>query len=123
MSDSAPFVPEYAKPDAPGVHMGFDNTAGVYHVVAADDTFEQAAQGVFGLLREAQDRFPDWPRVLYIDIVGHEGDAGGFDVDEDDAPDHPAAGSGTSIQPATTGSKGSEPSPPSNAPSKSVVAP
>ena len=32
MSDS-PFVPEYAKPDAPGVHMGFDNTVALYYIV------------------------------------------------------------------------------------------
>lgn len=83
MSDLPPddFVPEYAKPDAPGVHMGFDNTVAVYHVVMPEDTFEQAAQAVMGLVRQAQDQFPDWPRVLYLDVAGHEGDAAGFDPD------------------------------------------
>ena len=81
MSDSAPFVPEYAKPDAPGVHMGFDNSVALYHVVVPEETFEQAAQAVFGLLRDAQARFPGWPRVFYLDIAGHRGDAGGFDPD------------------------------------------
>ncbi len=76
-----PFVPEYAKPDAPGVHMGFDNTVALYHVVLPEDTFEQAAQAVFGWLREAQARFPGWPRVFYLDVAGHEGDASGFDTD------------------------------------------
>ena len=80
MSDQ-PFVPPYAKPDAPGVHMGFDNSVAIYHVVASDDTFEQAAQDVFGLLRDAEARFPGWPRAFYLDVVGHEGDAGGFDPD------------------------------------------
>jgi hypothetical protein len=61
--------------------MGFDNTVALYYVVAPDETFEAAAQGAFGLLREAQDRFPDWPRVFYVDIAGHEGEAGGFDPD------------------------------------------
>ena len=75
------FVPDYAKPDAPGVHMGFDNTVAVYYVVGAEETFEAAAQGVFGLLREAQARFPDWPRTFYLDVAGHEGPAAGFDPD------------------------------------------
>ena len=75
------FVPDYAKPDAPGVHMGFDNTVALYHVVAPDESFEEAAQHVFTLLREAQERFPDWPRVFYLDVAGHEGDAAGFDAD------------------------------------------
>ena len=83
MSDQPPdaFVPDYAKPDAPGVHMGFDNSVAVYHVVRPSDTFEDAAQAVVALLRQAQDQFPDWPRVFYLDVDGHEGDAGGFDPD------------------------------------------
>jgi hypothetical protein len=75
------FVPDYAKPDAPGLHMGFDNTVALYHVVAPEDGFEAAAQAAIALLRDAQARFPDWPRVFYVDIAGHEGDAGGFDPD------------------------------------------
>ena len=75
------FVPEYAKPDAPGVHMGFDNTVAIYYVVAPDETFEEAAQGVFALLRQAESRFPGWPRVFYVDVAGHEGDAAGFSPD------------------------------------------
>ncbi|PAP78723.1 hypothetical protein BSZ37_09550 [Rubrivirga marina] len=61
--------------------MGFDNTVAIYHVVAPEDTFEQAAQAVFGLLRDAEARFPGWPRAFYVDVAGHEGDAGGFDAD------------------------------------------
>ena len=75
------FVPEYNKPEAPGLHMGFDNTVALYHVVAPDETFEEAVQAVFGLLRDAQTRFPDWPRVFYLDIAGHRGTASGFDAD------------------------------------------
>lgn len=80
MADDA-FVPDYAKPDAPGVHMGFDNTISVYHVVLPEDTFEDAAQAVFALLRDAEARFPGWPRVFYLDVAGHEGHAAGFDPD------------------------------------------
>ncbi|WP_412062331.1 hypothetical protein [Rubrivirga sp. IMCC45206] len=75
------FVPAYAKPDAPGVHMGFDNTVALYHVVAPEDSFEDAAQAVFGLLQQAQEQFPGWPRTFYLDVAGHRGDAAGFDPD------------------------------------------
>lgn len=79
--DNAPFVPDYAKPDSPGVHLGFDNTVALYQVVTPEETFEEAAQAAFGLLRDAQDRFPGWPRVYYLDVAGHEGEAAGFDPD------------------------------------------
>ncbi len=72
------FVPDYAKPDFPGVYAGFDNTVAVYHVVGPDDGFETAARALMARLRDAQDRFPDWPRTLYLDLVGHDGDAAGF---------------------------------------------
>jgi hypothetical protein len=72
------FVPEFNKPDAPGIHMNFDNTVSIYHIVAPDDDFEAAAQDVFALLKDAQDRFPDWPRVLYLDINGHVDEQGRF---------------------------------------------
>ena len=73
------FVPEYNKPDSPGIHMNFDNTVSLYHVVAATDDFETAAQDIFALLKQAQDEFPDWPRVLYLDIEGHLDDQGRFE--------------------------------------------
>ena len=71
-------IPEYNKPDAPGIAMNFDNTVSLYHVVAEDDGFEQAAQDVVALLREAEERFPGWTRVLYLDIVGHVDTTGRF---------------------------------------------
>lgn len=76
-----PVVPEYNKPDAEGIWMNFDNTLGIYHVVRADDTFEQAAAAVFDYLKKAQEDFPDWPRVFYVDIEAHEGEQAGFDAD------------------------------------------
>lgn len=75
------FVPEYNKPEAPGLHMNFDNTVSLYHIVAAEDTFAQAAQAVFGLLKEAETRYPGWPRTFFLDIAGHDGEAKGFDTD------------------------------------------
>lgn len=61
--------------------MNFDNTVSIYHVVRADDRFEDAAGTVFEYVRKAQEEFPDWPRVMYVDIVGHDGDQAGFDAD------------------------------------------
>ncbi len=72
------FVPDYNKPETPGIYMDFGNTVSIYHIVEEEDTFEMAAQSVFDLLREAQQRFPDWPRAFFIDILGHEGEARGF---------------------------------------------
>ena len=75
------FVPEYNKPESPGIHMGFDNTVALYQVVAPEATFEAAATDAVDLLREAERRFPGWPRVYYLDVAGHRGDAAGFDAD------------------------------------------
>lgn len=74
-------IPDYNKPDAPGIAMNFDNTVSLYHVVAEEDGFERAAQDVVALLREAERRFPGWPRVLYLDIVGHVDAQGRFTDD------------------------------------------
>lgn len=76
-----PFIPEYRKPEAPGLSMNFDNTVSIWHVVSESDTFEEAAAAVFSMLREAQDRFPEWPRILFLDVAGHRGERHGFDED------------------------------------------
>jgi len=75
------FIPNYSKPDAPGIAMNFDNTVSIYHIVEPGDTFEDAVGTVFHLLKKAQEDYPDWPRVIYIDILGHKGDRSGFDDD------------------------------------------
>ena len=80
MSESS-LIPEYNKPDAPGIWMNFDNTVSIYHVVAPQDDFVKAAQDVFEWVKRAQQDFPDWPRVFYVDIAGHEGEQAGFDAD------------------------------------------
>ena len=80
-SEEPPFVPAYNKPETPGVWMNFDNTVAIYHVVQAADGFYQAARAVFGVVKEAQERFPDWPRVLYLDIIGHTDPRHGFEND------------------------------------------
>ena len=53
----------------------------MYHVIEAKDDFESAALAIFAMVRECQDRYPDWPRVVYLDVLGHTGDRGGFDGD------------------------------------------
>ena len=74
-------IPEYNKPEAPGIWMNFDNSISLYHIVEEEDDFEQAARDVFSYLKRAQQEFPDWPRVLYLDIRGHSGEQAGFDAD------------------------------------------
>ena len=86
MAQNAPhdlpeYVPEYNKPDAPGIHMNFDNTVSLYHIVEEEDDFETAAQDIFALAKTAQEEFPDWPRVLYLDIQDHLDDQGRFTDD------------------------------------------
>ena len=76
-----PLIPAYNKPDAPGISMNFDNTVSLYHIVRKEDDFERAAQDIFTLIREAQRKFPDWPRVFYLDIEGHLDDLGRFEPD------------------------------------------
>lgn len=73
--------PQYEKPAEPGVFGGFENTVHIYHVVAPEDDFLTSAEAVFARLREAQERFPNADRILYIDIEGHKGQSAGFDGD------------------------------------------
>ena len=61
--------------------MNFDNTVSIYHVVQEADHFDKAAQEIFGLIAEAQKRYPDWPRVFYLDILGHIDEQGRFEPD------------------------------------------
>ncbi len=81
MDAVSPLLPTYNKPAEPGIWMNFDNTVSIYHVVETGDSFEQAAQSVFRAVVGAQRRFPDWPRIFYLDIRGHEGGTTGFDDD------------------------------------------
>ena len=74
-----PVMPAYHKPEAPGIWMNFDNTVSIYHIVQAEDDFFQAAQDVFGAVKDAQQRFPGWPRVFYLDIAGHDEARHGFE--------------------------------------------
>ena len=68
---SPPFIPEYNKPDSPGVWMNFDNTVSIYLIITEEMEFLEAAQSAFHIVKDAQERFPDWPRSFYLDILGH----------------------------------------------------
>ncbi len=61
--------------------MNFDNTVSLYQVVEGEDTFETAVQHLFRLVQDAQTQFPNWPRVLYLDIRGHRNEQGRFEPD------------------------------------------
>lgn len=70
---------DHPAPDAPGVWMNFDNTVSLRYDVGPGETFEQAAQGLFGLLKEAEALYPGWPRLLYLLIDGHLDALGRFE--------------------------------------------
>lgn len=73
--------PQYNKPDSPGIAMNFDNTVSLYQIVGSQESFDEAATAAFALVREAQEKYPDWPRVYYLEIEGHKGAQSGFDED------------------------------------------
>lgn len=53
----------------------------LYHVVYEYEKFEEAAQMIFELVRNAQQNWPNANRSLYLDIDSHKNKAGGFDSD------------------------------------------
>ena len=61
--------------------MGFDNVVSMYHVIDPEDDFESAALTVFAMVQKCQERYPDWPRIVYLDVTEHKGDRAGFDTD------------------------------------------
>jgi hypothetical protein len=69
-------TPKYNKPETLGISMNFDNSVSIYHQIAPEDGFVKAAQDIFALVKEAQSKFPNWQRILYLDIYGHKGENG-----------------------------------------------
>ena len=76
-----PLIPEYNKPEAPGIWLNFNNSVSIYHIITPDRTFEQVAQDVFEVVREAQNLYPDWPRIFYLDILEHVSNSQSFNDD------------------------------------------
>jgi hypothetical protein len=58
-----------------------DRAVAIYHCVYAHERFEESAQTLFKLVRDAQERAPGQKRLLYLDIEGHRNSEGGFDAD------------------------------------------
>ena len=54
---------------------------GIYHVVYEEEGFEQSAQTLFRLVKDAAKRFPGQQRALFLDVEGHRNEKGGFDAD------------------------------------------
>jgi hypothetical protein len=48
--------------------MNFDNTVAIYMIITEEMSFVEVAQRAFSMVRDAQARFPDWPRIFYLDI-------------------------------------------------------
>ncbi len=53
----------------------------IYHNIYANEDFEKAAEDIYQLTRDVQKRYPNKPRVLYLDIQGHRLPDGAFDHD------------------------------------------
>ena len=42
------------------------------NLIYENENFEDAASTLFGLISNAQQKFPDYERILYLDIDGHK---------------------------------------------------
>ena len=58
-----------------------DGNVALYYRVKARQGFLESARELFHLVRDAQDRFPNRRRYLYLDIEGHRNNEGGYDFD------------------------------------------
>ncbi|MCP4680078.1 MAG: hypothetical protein GY854_32215 [Deltaproteobacteria bacterium] len=58
-----------------------ERAVALYHVVYANEGFEEAARALFGLVQKAEQEAPGKDRILYLDIDGHRNSEGGFDAD------------------------------------------
>lgn len=55
------------------------NTVAIYHVVYENEGLEESAKIIYELLYAAQEKQPDYNRILYLDIDGHMDEYGRFD--------------------------------------------
>jgi hypothetical protein len=53
----------------------------LYYRVKPSQGFLESARELFHLVRDAQERYPDRKRHLYLDIEGHRNKEGGYDFD------------------------------------------
>ena len=62
------------------IQPGRDGVA-IYHVVFANEDFDQTAFHLLQLIQRAKRNYPGQKRNLYLDIEGHRNANGGFDND------------------------------------------
>ena len=65
-----------------------DKAVALYHLVYADEGFEESAQALFRLVQRAQRVRPGKERKLFLDIEGHRDDEGAFDSDMLELQEH-----------------------------------
>ena len=65
-----------------------DKAVALYHLVYADEGFEESAQALFRLVQRAQRVQPGKERKLFLDIEGHRDDEGAFDSDMLELQEH-----------------------------------
>lgn len=58
-----------------------DRGIAIYHVVKRKEGFEKSAEILFTLVKNAQEKYPNKNRMIYMDIEGHKNKDGGFDHD------------------------------------------
>lgn len=58
-----------------------EHAVALYHVVYGHEGFDEAAQALFKLVRDAQRLQPGRKRKLFLDIDGHRNSEAGFDAD------------------------------------------
>lgn len=82
LTDLSETDPPYEIAEDPNFEGTLQSTGiAIYHVVFENETFELAARTLVKLIYEAQKRWPNRRRFLYLDIDGHRNEKGGFDVD------------------------------------------
>jgi hypothetical protein len=60
----------------------------LHHVVYSQESFEDAAQALYAIVRDAQANCPNQRRALFLDIEGHRNDQGDFDSDMVELQEH-----------------------------------
>ena len=76
-------------PDSKDVRIDLRGRAvALYHNVYSHEGFEEAAQAIFAMVRDAQSRCPNERRALFLDIEGHRNEKGGFDSEMLELQEH-----------------------------------
>ena len=76
--------PEKFTPIVPDPNRGNalrNKKVAIYHVVLENEDFARAAKMLYMTVYMAQQKNPNQPRVLYLDIDGHRNSQGGYDHD------------------------------------------